>query len=159
MPDDSLPFVGPVWPVPTRILVATGFAKWGFTNGVAAAHAITATITGAARPDYADDWDTRRLDLRAGAREAAKANADAAKKLVSGWTSAVARTRSLRPTVEPTAAEHEGLSAVCTHLGGIVRWNDGDRCWDCPLHGSRFASDGTLVHGPAVRDLKRREHA
>ncbi|MUG03833.1 Rieske 2Fe-2S domain-containing protein, partial [Bacillus tequilensis] len=46
------------------------------------------------------------------------------------------------------------LSAVCTHLGGIVSWNSAERSWDCPLHGSRFAADGTLLEGPAVDDLK-----
>jgi len=56
----------------------------------------------------------------------------------------------------PANGDAHAVSAVCTHLGGIVRWNDGDECWDCPLHGSRFAADGTLVHGPAVRDLSSR---
>jgi glycine/D-amino acid oxidase-like deaminating enzyme len=160
VPDDSLPFVGPVWPLPTHILVATGYAKWGFTNGVAAAHALAAAVTDQEPPAFAADWSTRRLDLRAGAREALEANADVATKLVSGWTGAIARSHSLRPTVDAlegaAPSSSDGLSAVCTHLGGIVRWNDGDSCWDCPLHGSRFASDGTLLHGPAVRDLKRR---
>jgi glycine/D-amino acid oxidase-like deaminating enzyme/nitrite reductase/ring-hydroxylating ferredoxin subunit len=156
VPDDGLPFVGPVWPLPTRTLVATGYAKWGFTSAVAAAKALTARIAGDESPEYAKDWDTRRFDLPRGAKEAARANADVAVKLVAGWTGAVARTRSLRPTAAaPVDGRVEAVSAVCTHLGGIVRWNDGDGCWDCPLHGSRFAADGALVHGPAVRDLKR----
>jgi Rieske Fe-S protein len=45
------------------------------------------------------------------------------------------------------------LSAVCTHLGGIVHWNDNEKSWDCPLHGSRFNSDGTLLEGPATHNL------
>ena len=148
---------------PLEGLVATGYAKWGFTNGVAAAHALVATMTDEPPPSYAADWSTRRLDLRAGARDALRANADVAAKLVSGWTTAVARNHTLRPTV-PADTHSNGtssaaVSAVCTHLGGIVRWNDGDSCWDCPLHGSRFAADGTLLHGPAVRDLKRRARA
>ena len=46
------------------------------------------------------------------------------------------------------------LSAVCTHLGGIVHWNDNEKSWDCPLHGSRFSRDGKLLEGPATRDLQ-----
>jgi Rieske Fe-S protein len=45
------------------------------------------------------------------------------------------------------------LSAVCTHLGGILHWNDNEKSWDCPLHGSRFSSDGQVLEGPATRDL------
>jgi Rieske Fe-S protein len=48
------------------------------------------------------------------------------------------------------------VSGICTHLGGVLRWNDAERSWDCPLHGSRFAADGTRLEGPAVHDLSRR---
>ena len=158
IPDDGLPFVGPVWPLPTRVHVATGYAKWGFTNGVAAAHVLVSKITGTTAPDYARDWDTSRADVLRGAREVVKANADVAAKMIAGWTGALARGYSARPTVTASVdGKPVQVSAVCTHLGGIVRWNDGDRCWDCPLHGSRFEADGTLLHGPAVRDLKRRD--
>lgn len=45
------------------------------------------------------------------------------------------------------------VSGTCTHLGGVLSWNDAEASWDCPLHGSRFAPDGTLLEGPAVADL------
>jgi Rieske Fe-S protein len=53
--------------------------------------------------------------------------------------------------------ERCAVSAVCTHLGGIVRWNGAERTWDCPLHGSRFAPDGRVIEGPAVDDLAPHE--
>ena len=49
----------------------------------------------------------------------------------------------------------ETLSAVCPHLGGIVRWNAAEKSWDCPCHGSRFDCHGRVIEGPANSDLKK----
>ena len=46
------------------------------------------------------------------------------------------------------------VSARCTHMGCTVRFNDAERSWDCPCHGSRFALDGSVLQGPAVGPLE-----
>ena len=40
-------------------------------------------------------------------------------------------------------------SAVCTHLGCTVQYFSSDRRFHCPCHGSVFAADGAVQHGPA----------
>jgi len=48
-------------------------------------------------------------------------------------------------------------TAVCPHLKGILHWNADEKTFDCPLHGSRFTTDGKVINGPATSDLKKPE--
>jgi len=51
-------------------------------------------------------------------------------------------------------SEVHAVSAVCTHLYCTLGWNPADRTWDCSCHGSRFAVDGSVLHGPATAPLE-----
>jgi len=48
-------------------------------------------------------------------------------------------------------------SAICPHLGGIVNWNDKEKTWDCPVHGSRFNKFGLPINGPCKHGLAPKE--
>jgi glycine/D-amino acid oxidase-like deaminating enzyme/nitrite reductase/ring-hydroxylating ferredoxin subunit len=165
-PDDELPFVGPILPGDDKIFVATGFDKWGMTNGAAAALALSGRILGG-RMEWSDafaSWSPHEL---AGIPTALLANLEVGFNLAKGWITPVIRTRDRTPgnggVVSGPPWQLKGrsvidgveriVSPVCPHLGGIVNWNDADESWECPLHGSRFAPDGTLLEGPATRNL------
>ncbi|HEY5948202.1 MAG TPA: FAD-dependent oxidoreductase [Kofleriaceae bacterium] len=45
------------------------------------------------------------------------------------------------------------MNARCPHLNGVVRWNEVEKTWDCPVHGSRFDCEGRVLNGPASVDL------
>ena len=150
-----------------RVHVATGFHKWGMANAVAAGLRLAATLAGG-EPAWARELDGGRPG--AGLIEAAAFNAEVAAAMTSGWVGATSRSLPEEPPAEGTGvvgrvgakpaarSTVDGqtctVSAVCTHLGGILAWNDAERSWDCPLHGSRFAPDGRVLEGPAVTDLE-----
>ena len=45
------------------------------------------------------------------------------------------------------------VSSACVHLGCQVVWNNAEKTWDCPCHGSRYRYDGKVIHAPALGDL------
>ncbi|MDT0157738.1 FAD-dependent oxidoreductase [Microbacterium sp. ARD32] len=162
-----VPFVGWMPRTGHHVALATGYNKWGMTNAVAAALSMAADILDGSIP-WAQTLH-HRITLPQDIAHGLAANAEVAGKLASGWA-----TSALRPLPDDEPGEGEGfvgsydkeptavstvdgttcrLSAVCTHLGGIVTWNSAECSWDCPLHGSRFDADGRLLEGPAVDDL------
>jgi glycine/D-amino acid oxidase-like deaminating enzyme/nitrite reductase/ring-hydroxylating ferredoxin subunit len=142
-PHHELPFAGPLLPGSQDILVAGGYSKWGFTNAVAASLALSAQLLGGHIP-WAEAFRTWSRHEVSGLGTAALVNGEVGLEMARGWTGALVG-RSL---------QENGVSRVCTHLGGILRWNEAERSWDCPLHGSRFDEDGAVLEGPAVCPLR-----
>jgi len=167
MSPDDLPFIGSLAPFSPRIQIATGFSKWGLAAGVAAAGMLSRELTGDPDPRR-ETFDPARLNLRSSAPELVKENADVGVRFVSGRLRRGRRSTDLEPgegrivahglnqvaeCCDDAGTIHR-LSARCTHLGCIVRWNEGDSTWDCPCHGSRFDADGSVLNGPAAKPLE-----
>lgn len=169
---DTIPFIGRYRDGVENVYVATAFGKWGFTNGTIGSKLIADDILGRENA-YADLYNPRRLPLRASVEKLLTENAKVAVHFF-GDRARHPQRRSLE-SLQPGEAAVDGMglspvagyrdpagelhkvSAVCTHLGCVVAWNAAEKTWDCPCHGSRFAHDGHVVQGPAVRDLERRD--
>jgi len=45
------------------------------------------------------------------------------------------------------------LENICKHMGCQTDWNAETQIWECPCHGSRYSSDGSVIRGPAMESL------
>src|SRR5919199_6008695 len=171
IPVDGLPFIGRLWPFSDRIHVATGYKKWGLAQAAHAAELLRDCVLGRPNP-WSEVYTPGRLGPPAALKELAAENANVAWRFVGDrirrrapadaeLAPAEGRVVSRGGRQVALAKAEDGtlhaLSARCTHLGCIVGWNAAERSWDCPCHGSRFAVDGDVLQGPAVRPLPPRE--
>ena len=170
-PPDGLPFIGRYSPASVSLWTACGFNQWGLSMGIRAAHIITSLILHGQHEDAALYSPQRASQLLPSSAWAlTKDNVEIAAHFVKGLVKPLLATvtpKQLQPgeaTISSSlkygrvAAYNDGgvlkcVSATCTHLGCSVRWNDGEKSWDCSCHGSRFDLDGSVLHGPAVRPL------
>lgn len=170
MSPDRVPFIGPMDGDDTRIRVATGFSKWGMSNGAAAAQMLADAVAGKTNP-WAATFDASRLGGVSGVKEIAQQGAATVRSL-AGEMVRPANRRAFSDLAPGEAdvvdcdsgswAVHRDsdgvlhvVDAKCTHLGCTVAWNAFERSWDCPCHGSRFDVDGAVLEGPATQNLER----
>ncbi|MEO7455776.1 MAG: FAD-dependent oxidoreductase [Gemmatimonadaceae bacterium] len=164
---DGLPFVGAT---AAHQYAATGFAGNGLTFGTLSALVMHDAILGGENP-WRELFDPHRKSAAPGVLKTFLAeNVDYPKYYIAD------RLRRNRSDGVDTVKPGEGkvltiggkpvacsrasdgtltkVSAVCTHMGCLVRWNGAERTWDCPCHGSRFTSGGLVTGGPAEAALE-----
>ncbi|HET7627227.1 MAG TPA: FAD-dependent oxidoreductase [Bacillales bacterium] len=166
---DKVPYIGRLTQAERNILVATGFKKWGMSSG---------TLSALLFRDYVLERENKYMDVFTPSRFYAdpslktffKQNADVAAHWVAGKLELPERTGDFLSNDEGGVIRYEGKRAggykdedgnlyvvdtTCTHMLCETSWNEGDRTWDCPCHGSRFSYTGEVVEGPAEKPLKR----
>jgi glycine/D-amino acid oxidase-like deaminating enzyme/nitrite reductase/ring-hydroxylating ferredoxin subunit len=167
---DLLPVIGRYHPRSSGLFVASGFHKWGLSSATFGARIIADLIAGRDNR-WAERFDPNRLGAR-GLPKLLEMNASVAVDFIGDRL--LPPRGSKAPDLRPGEArvQRDGLgktgvfrdddgsfhavSLRCTHLGCLLRFNEAERSWDCPCHGSRFAVDGAVLEGPATRSLERK---
>ncbi|MGZ3723216.1 MAG: FAD-dependent oxidoreductase [Bdellovibrionales bacterium] len=165
-PVDGLAYIGRNPADEYNVYIATGDSGHGLTHGTIAGILLRDMILGVENP-WQKVYDPSRLYFRSLThyiKEAATSTAPYADWLSEGdVNSAEEITKGegaiLRNGISKVAVYKDEVgrlhtcSAVCPHLGGLVRWNSAEKTWDCPCHGSRFDRFGEVLNGPAVSAL------
>ncbi len=162
---DGLPYIGQN---AEHQFIATGYSGNGMTFGTVAAMMARDWVTGRKNP-WSELFRVDRKPLKTGAwdyvREnldypyyllkdrLARAEADSVRGLKKGDGTIVQSRNGKVAAFRDSQGNVHKVSAVCTHMGCIVRWNSSEQTWDCPCHGSRFKPTGEVISGPAEEPL------
>jgi Rieske Fe-S protein len=167
---DKLPYICPITADKPTILVATGYRKWGMTNGTTAAQLLADLILDRENP-YRDLFSpSRKLQGDPSIKRVVSYNTAVAGQLLKGKLEFVDKSpEDLNPDEGAVVMANgkragayrdlEGklhiVDTTCQHMGCECEWNSGDRTWDCPCHGSRYTYDGIVIEGPTRKPLKK----
>lgn len=170
-PVDGLPFIGRN-PGERHVYVATGYSGNGITFGTLAGIMLRDELRETPSP-WAGLYAPDRVKPLAGIKDFVAENVDFPTSLMKdrlnrGEVKSVDEVprgegRLMRANGKMVALFRDDLgamhcrSAVCTHMGCYVQFNQAERSWDCPCHGSRFDPDGAVLNGPAVTPLEEVE--
>lgn len=165
--NDGLPYVGET---AEKQFAATGFSGNGMTFGTLGAMMAVDKLLGRENP-WTDLFAIDRKKLLGGTWTYLVENKDYPFHLVRDWLArgegdsvdllGKGEGKILKLNGKKVAAyrdEHGRVSRcspVCTHLKCIVEWNNAERTWDCPCHGSRFHPTGEVISGPAEEPLEK----
>lgn len=171
-PADNVPYIGLASTDSKRTYIATGFSTDGLTYGTVAGLLLSDLILNKTNP-WAKLYRTNRFKPFASLSQFSKENLNVMCQYLKDYPENVEgkNYKDVKPEegkiiaidkqkyavyCDKNGAMHI-VSAVCTHMKCIVKWNNAEKSWDCPCHGSRFTVDGNVIEGPAVKPLQKYE--
>lgn len=164
---DNMPYIGHINKSENNVYVATGFSKWGMTNGTLSAIIISDLIT---------KNKSKYEDIFKPSRKGSYLNTDFIKENLNVGINYIGGKLKFGSDKMPSekgegkVVNIEGkkygvyrnyddklfiVDTTCTHLGCELKFNSAEKTWDCPCHGSRFDYKGNVLEGPALRPLNR----
>jgi len=166
-PIDSLAFIGRIKAQKEKYII-TGDSGNGLTHGTLGAILIRDLILRRENP-WEEIYDPHRLSFK-NTKDFVKENANSfcqyrdwvtkgdvssKKQLKKGCGAILRKGIKKYACFRTEKGEIKQFSAVCPHLGALVRWNESEECWECAAHGSRFNTEGEVLQGPANSNLKK----
>jgi glycine/D-amino acid oxidase-like deaminating enzyme/nitrite reductase/ring-hydroxylating ferredoxin subunit len=165
---DGLPYIGKHG---DKLYFLTGFATDGLIYGTLAAMIVSDQILQKKNP-WEETYKLNRFTPLKSFKEFFKENADnvaqylkdtpwnvdadSLKEILPGQGKIIESGGEKVAVYKDETGNHHIVSAVCTHMKCVVNWNEVEKTWDCPCHGSRFKTDGQVIEGPAITDLPKK---
>lgn len=169
---DKLPYIGEITKGQPNILIATGYRKWGMSNGTAAALLFKDMIVGKENT-FQELYTPSRFYAHPSLKNFFMENVNVVGQLIKGKLDSPKTSPDSLNKGEGAVITLDGhrkgaykddegelhiVDTTCTHIGCEVEWNNGDRTWDCPCHGSRFSHTGEVIEGPAEKPLQKYDY-
>ena len=166
---DNVPYIGQISDKYENVFVATGFKKWGMSNGSFAAILINDLVEGKSSI-YSEVFSPQRKDIQKNLGDFVKSTYGIAREMIKGKV--FQKKDELNQISRDTGGiivykgkkvgaykDNSGnlflVDTTCTHMGCDLEYNKAEKTFDCPCHGSRFNYDGTVIEGPAIKNLKQ----
>jgi glycine/D-amino acid oxidase-like deaminating enzyme/nitrite reductase/ring-hydroxylating ferredoxin subunit len=167
---DGLGYIGADPSGEKNVYIATGDSGMGMTHGTIAGILLSDLILGRSNP-WQTLYDPNRLPVKAAGEYVSEGasmalpyadwltggDVKSVDEIKPGQGAVVRRGLTKLAVYRDDSGRLQACSAVCPHLGAIVRWNPAEKTWDCPAHGSRYTATGEVFHGPAHCGLGRAE--
>lgn len=166
---DNIPYIGKLTSRYNNIFVATGFNKWGMSNGGLSSILVSDLISNK-YSKYQELFSPSRGEIKDNIGKFIKSNFGVAKELIKGKILPDERDLDNIKNDEGGIIKYKGKrvaayrdssgelflsDSTCTHLGCELEYNNAERSFDCPCHGSRFNYNGKVIEGAATTDLNK----
>lgn len=166
---DKIPYIGSYSTFMPNVFVGTGFKKWGMTLSNIAANIIVDNINGKTN-QYESIFKSSRLKPIKNRNELKNVLVQSTNSLIidkfkianmsfdeikNNSGSIIEINKEKIGIYKDSNGKIFAVKPICTHLGCLLSWNDIDKTWDCPCHGSRFDYKGKNLYDPAFKDLEQ----
>ena len=164
---DKIPYIGEFSNLMKNMYVGTGFKKWGMTLSNVAANIVTDKITGKENK-FEEIFTATRMKTIKNRWEVENmlketVNSIALKKMkIDTWN--LEKIENNNGAIIEINGNNVGIykdingkiyavKPNCSHLGCLLSWNNTDKTWDCPCHGSRYDYMGKNIYEPGIKNL------